>query len=83
MPSAVTEGTSSLFGVALAAVFTEWCRSLELSHPECGTVAGIIVPPDVRFAGGSYENECSPRIPNRKLRCPTHYQFVIASPVAV
>jgi len=26
---------------------------LELSRPECGTVVGIIVPPDVRFAGRS------------------------------
>jgi hypothetical protein len=26
---------------------------LELSRPECGTVVGIIIPPDVRFAGGS------------------------------
>ena len=24
---------------------------LELSRPECGTVGGDVVPPDVRFAG--------------------------------
>lgn len=27
---------------------------LELSRPECGTVVGMIVPPDVRLAGWPY-----------------------------
>jgi len=32
---------------------------LELSRPECGTVVGMQVPPDVRFAGKTCIDESS------------------------
>ena len=32
---------------------------LELSRPECGTVVGITIPPDVRLAGKPCSNESS------------------------
>jgi hypothetical protein len=37
--------------VAPSAVLKSGAVPSKLSRPECGTVAGIVIPPDVRLAG--------------------------------
>jgi hypothetical protein len=46
-----SEGTSPIFGVAPSVVLKSGAVPSKLSRPECGTVAGIVIPPDVRLAG--------------------------------
>jgi len=46
-----SEGTSPIFGVAPSVVLKSGAVPSKLSRPECGTVAGTVIPPDVRLAG--------------------------------
>jgi hypothetical protein len=48
--------------VAPSVVLKSGAVPSKLSRPECGTVAGIVIPPDVRLAGDALREESSPRI---------------------